>query len=171
MDDDAPDWLSAADEPEPETQAAPAAAAAKTEAAADAPAGEEAPAGGGAEEPAAEEAPDEYLDPDKLLLFKHWIRPKYLQYKYLYDYRRNYYDDVMEVIESRRKGYKRDIPRPQTWAERVLRTYNNPVYKLQTFDRFLEDVKLVTRSEVSGRIYTKQSIENFNRRYTTKINY
>lgn len=32
------------------------------------------------------------------------FRPKYLQYKYIYDYRKSYYDDVLEAIESRRRG-------------------------------------------------------------------
>lgn len=76
MDDDNADWLSgAADEP---AQAAPTLLGGKKKAAAAAAA---APAPGAAP-PAAEEAPvddrpvaeDEYLDPDKLILFKHWIR-------------------------------------------------------------------------------------------------
>ncbi|XP_030765813.1 flightin isoform X2 [Sitophilus oryzae] len=170
-DDDNADWFSAADEPEaaPEPAAAPAGAAGGAE---EAPAaGGEAPAEGGApEEAAAAEAEADYLDPDKLLLFKHWIRPKYLQYKYIYDYRRSYYDNVIEVIESRRKGYRRNIPRPQTWAERVLRTYSDPFYKLESFDRYLEDVKLVTRSEVSGRLYNYFANETFNKRYN-KLSY
>ncbi|KAH1008584.1 hypothetical protein HUJ05_009128 [Dendroctonus ponderosae] len=99
------------------------------------------------------------------------ILPKYLQYKCIYDYRRSYYDDVLEAIESRRKGYRRRIPRPQTWAERVLRTSSDPLHRLESFDAFLEDVKLVTRSEISGRIYSSQVASNFNRRYTEKINF
>lgn len=71
MDDDA-DWLSAADEPEPEPTPA-AAPAAKGAAPAPAAAGE-APAAAEAPAEAEAEAADEYLDPDKLLLFKHWIR-------------------------------------------------------------------------------------------------
>ncbi|XP_050301293.1 flightin isoform X1 [Anthonomus grandis grandis] len=178
--DDEPDWFGGAEE-EPAPAPAPLKgkkkksdkkddAGKKEEEAPPAATPEAAPAEGAPAEEAAEAA-DEYLDPDKLLLFKHWIRPKYLQYKCLYDYRRSYYDDVMEVINSRRKGFKRDIPRPQTWAERVLRTGSDPIYKLESFDQFLEDIKLVTRTEVSGRIYKSQSMSNFNRRYTTKIDF
>ncbi|XP_066249890.1 flightin isoform X1 [Euwallacea similis] len=169
MDDDGADWLSAADEPEPEpVAAAPAAADA-------APAAEAAPEGAApAEDPASKgvepvEAADEYLDPDKLLLFKHWIRPKYLQYNCIYDYRKSYYEDVLAAVESRRKGYRRNIPRAQTWAERVLRSHSSPSYKVQAFDQFLEDLKLVTRTEVSRRLYASQSLANFNRRYTSRL--
>ncbi|ERL87357.1 hypothetical protein D910_04752 [Dendroctonus ponderosae] len=263
---------------------------------------EESPAQDEAAAPAAEAAgEDEYLDPDKLLLFKHWIslaknftiwtfclppeavkaqffwtdsRPRFLPYKYLTDYRRNYYDDVIDYLDKRCRGifrdipvaqtwgervlrtytknsnqaeifrqklqdrklieetrfsgkfqlhhsksyintryssrstcstsastttegattttcwkpsraagkgcksqffrpsgYRRRIPRPQTWAERVLRTSSDPLHRLESFDAFLEDVKLVTRSEISGRIYSSQVASNFNRRYTEKINF
>ncbi|KAL1517375.1 hypothetical protein ABEB36_001145 [Hypothenemus hampei] len=170
MDDDNSDWFSAADEPEAEPAAATATAAASdsVQEADDAPAsGDAPPQETGAAEPT--EAADEYLDPDKLLLFKHWIRPKYLQYKCIYDYRKSYYDDVLEAIEYRRKGYRRNIPRPQTWAERVLRSQSHPVYRSQSFDRFLEDIKLVTRTAISRKIYASQSLSNFNSRYTTRL--
>jgi len=51
-------------------------------------------------------------------------RPKFLQYKYMYNYRTNYYDDVIDYIDKKQTGVTREIPRPQTWAERVLRTRN-----------------------------------------------
>lgn len=49
-------------------------------------------------------------------------RPKFSQYRYLEDYRYNYYDDVLDFLDKRSKGISRDIPRPQYWAERVIRT-------------------------------------------------
>lgn len=52
------------------------------------------------------------------------FRPKFLQYKYMYNYRTNYYDDVIDYIDKKQTGVAREIPRPQTWAERVLRTRN-----------------------------------------------
>lgn len=77
MDDDNADWFSSADDPAPEPAAAETAAA---PAAAGAAEGGDAPAAGG-DAPGEESAPqaaeaegDDYLDPDKLLLFKHWIR-------------------------------------------------------------------------------------------------
>ncbi|XP_076272645.1 flightin isoform X2 [Rhynchophorus ferrugineus] len=166
MDDDNADWLSAATEPDPEPTPPPKPAGGAKAAAG----GQKAAAPAGGKAPKKDDRPEaepesDYLDPDKLLLFKHWIRPRYLQYKYIYDYRRSYYDNVLEAIESRRKGYRTNIPRPQTWAERVLRTHSDPFHKLESFDRYLEDVKLVTRSEVSGRIYSQYNCESFNKRY------
>lgn len=49
-------------------------------------------------------------------------RPRFLQYNYMYDYRLNYYDDVIDYLDKKDRGIKSDIPKPQTWAERVLRT-------------------------------------------------
>jgi hypothetical protein len=40
----------------------------------------------------------------------------------MYDYRHNYYNDVIDYLDKRQTGIKTEIPRPQTWAERVLRT-------------------------------------------------
>ncbi|XP_055627094.1 flightin isoform X2 [Toxorhynchites rutilus septentrionalis] len=58
----------------------------------------------------------------KMQLYSHWVRPRFLQYNYMYHYRHNYYDDVIDYLDSRARGMPRDIPRPQYWAERVLRT-------------------------------------------------
>lgn len=51
-------------------------------------------------------------------------RPRFLQYNYMYDYRRNYYNDVIDYLDMRNRGLKPEVPRAQTWAERVLRTHN-----------------------------------------------
>lgn len=51
-------------------------------------------------------------------------RPRFLQYNYMYDYRLNYYDDVIDYIDKKDRGIKADLPKPQTWAERVLRQLN-----------------------------------------------
>ncbi|CAG9861945.1 unnamed protein product [Phyllotreta striolata] len=137
------------------------------EAAEEAEQGEEAPEEGeGAAEAPLPEADEEYLDPDKLILFKHWVRPKFLPYKCIYDYRKNYYDDVMEVLESRRRGVRRTIPPAQTWAERLCRQRNDPLWKLQTFDKFLDDVRLVTRTQISGDLYSYYAKDQFNKRYS-----
>lgn len=40
----------------------------------------------------------------------------------MYDYRYNYYDDVLEYLDKRNKGEQCELPRPQYWAERVIRT-------------------------------------------------
>ncbi|XP_036325962.1 flightin [Rhagoletis pomonella] len=120
---------------EPAAAAAPAAAASPAPAAAG---GTPAPAEGGAESapvegeagPAAAEeeaAPpppppedDGYRKP--VQLYRHWVRPQFLQYKYMYNYRTNYYDDVIDYLDKKQVGVPREIPRAQTWAERVLRS-------------------------------------------------
>lgn len=74
MSDDGGDWFADDAEETPQETAAPAAAADTSAPAADGDApGEEAAPG---EEPGqeAKEEEDQYLDPDKLLIFKHWIR-------------------------------------------------------------------------------------------------
>lgn len=48
-------------------------------------------------------------------------RPRFLQYNYMYDYRLNYYDDVIDYLDKKDRGIKAETPRPQIWAERVLR--------------------------------------------------
>ncbi|KAB0796681.1 hypothetical protein PPYR_10742 [Photinus pyralis] len=162
MDDEGADWLSEAvseDVPEP----APAAAAA--------PAPTEAAAGKAADDTpeVAEELPPEaegeYLDPDKLLLFKHWIRPKFLQYNYLYNYRRNYYDDVIDYLDKRQRGLSRDVPRAQTWAERALRTYTDKHNREDYYKRSASDIKLVTNSKLSGTFHRYHSKQYVYRRY------
>lgn len=101
-----------------------------TPAAAAAPAagGEKAAEGGeAAAAPAEEQAPpppppedDGYRKP--VQLYRHWVRPRFLQYKYMYNYRTNYYNDVIDYLDKKQVGVQREIPRAQTWAERVLRS-------------------------------------------------
>lgn len=61
--------------------------------------------------------------PSKKREYTHWARNKHLQYKYLTDYSHVYYDDYVDYMDKRLRGIKRDVPRPQEWAERVLRLY------------------------------------------------
>ncbi|XP_019766291.1 flightin [Dendroctonus ponderosae] len=170
MDDDNSDWFSAADDAAPEPAAAAAAApaagaAAAPEATAE---GEAAAAQDEAAAPAAEAAgEDEYLDPDKLLLFKHWIRPRFLPYKYLTDYRRNYYDDVIDYLDKRCRGIFRDIPVAQTWGERVLRTYTKNSNQAEIFRQKLQDRKLIEETRFSGKFQLHHSKSYINTRYSS----
>ncbi|XP_014285854.1 uncharacterized protein fln isoform X1 [Halyomorpha halys] len=116
FDDDNSDWLSeAAAEPEPEQKpvevAPPPAAAAAA-----------------AKKPVRPIAPETEVTHPKKQLNKHWARPRFLQYDYLYHYMHNYYDDYIEYLDNRMKGYEVERPRPQTWAERALRTYTRNTY-------------------------------------------
>ncbi|KAJ8686167.1 hypothetical protein QAD02_021961 [Eretmocerus hayati] len=54
----------------------------------------------------------------------HWVRPLFLNYRYIYDYRQNYYNDVIDFMNKRNKGLYRETPRAQEWAERAMRTYD-----------------------------------------------
>ncbi|KAJ2954441.1 hypothetical protein O0L34_g2711 [Tuta absoluta] len=92
--------------PEPEPEAAPEAAA------------EAAPE-------AAEPPPPEVVQgtEPKKLIFQHWVRPKFLQYNYLYRYQKNYYDDVIDYLDRRNSGMPAEKPRAQEWSERALRSY------------------------------------------------
>ncbi|XP_076247880.1 flightin [Calliopsis andreniformis] len=54
----------------------------------------------------------------------HWVRPLFLNYDYLYEYRKNYYDDVIDYLNQRQRGIFREPPRAQEWAERAMRTYD-----------------------------------------------
>lgn len=64
-----------------------------------------------------------FLKSEFEILYHFRFRPKFLQYRYMYDYRTNYYNDVIEYLDKRAKGVSCEIPRAQTWAERVLRTH------------------------------------------------
>lgn len=68
----------------------------------------------------------------KLTLNKHWVRPQFLQYRYMYNYRYNYYDDVIDYLDRRARGAPGEIPRPQYWAERVLRTERKEPKDIET---------------------------------------
>nr|AGI96994.1 flightin [Sogatella furcifera] len=70
----------------------------------------------------------------KKYICRHWVRPKYLQYKYMEQYRRNYYDEYIEFLDKRNKGMESEPPKPQTWAERALRTYR------KTLDRYWQNI-------------------------------
>jgi hypothetical protein len=113
------------------------------------------------EAPVTEELPEEALlpeqasklrDPNRRILFKHWSRPMSLQYNYIYDYRHNYYNDVIDYLDRKTKGLNRDIPRAQTWAERVLRTYTKDT-KSAAFQSRHRDIELLNSIRASNSFY------------------
>lgn len=129
-----------------------------------------------ADEVAPEEAPEvppeeslplevsQTRDPNRTILFRHWNRPTYLQYKYLYDYRHNYYDDVIDYLDRKTKGLNRDIPRAQTWAERVLRTYTKDT-KSAAFQGRNKDIELLKSIRASNSYYCFHSRNYLIRKY------
>lgn len=132
-----------------------------------------------ADEPAAEETPlteavpEEALpepqvsksrDPNRTILYRHWKRPTCLQYNYLYDYRHNYYDDVIDYLDRKTKGLNRDIPRAQTWAERVLRTYTKDT-KSAAFQSRHRDMELLNSIRASNSFYRLHNKDYLIKRY------
>lgn len=94
-------------------------------------------------------------------------RPKFLPYKYLHMYRQNYYDDVMDYLDKRSHGIPRDIPRAQTWAERVLRTYSNKLtqYRMVT-KRIRSDLDMVESTKMSGNFFYYHVKNLFDRQFS-----
>uniref|UniRef100_A0A182WJP7 Flightin n=1 Tax=Anopheles minimus TaxID=112268 RepID=A0A182WJP7_9DIPT len=107
----------------------------------------------------------------KMPLYKHWVRPQFLQYNYMYDYRVNYYDDVIDYLDRRSRGVASEIPRPQTWAERVLRTQKNvprdinDVYSYTSISHKKDDKKLMYTLSNQIKSYNCHSKAYTNRKY------
>ncbi|GLH05224.1 Flightin [Gryllus bimaculatus] len=102
-------------------------------------------------------------DPNRPLTFRYWSRPTHLQYKYLYDYRHNYYNDVIDYLDRRSRGLTREIPRPQTWAERALRTYMSSSSEASA--RRQKDIELLSSIRSSNYSYQYHSRDYLIRRY------
>ncbi|KAH8267773.1 hypothetical protein KR026_005700 [Drosophila bipectinata] len=127
--------------------------------------------------PVEEEAPlppppppedDGYRKP--VQLYRHWVRPKFLQYKYMYNYRTNYYDDVIDYIDKKQTGVSREIPRPQTWAERVLRTRNISGSGIDSYAPSAKrDKQLIQTLAASIRTYNYHTKAYINQRYASVL--
>ncbi|KAH8373312.1 hypothetical protein KR009_000399 [Drosophila setifemur] len=103
-------------------------------------------------------------------LYRHWVRPKFLQYKYMYNYRTNYYDDVIDYIDKKQTGVSRDIPRPQTWAERVLRTRNTSSGGIDSYAPSAKrDKQLIQTLAASIRTYNYHTKAYINQRYASVL--
>ncbi|KAM7356638.1 flightin [Cochliomyia hominivorax] len=99
-------------------------------------------------------------------LYKHWVRPKFLQYKYMYNYRTNYYDDVIDYLDKKQVGVLRDIPRAQTWAERVLRTSYSSGRGLDSYESSIKrDKHLVQTLAASIRQHNYHTKAYINQKY------
>ncbi|XP_067002641.1 flightin [Anabrus simplex] len=113
--------------------------------------------------PPTQAAASKTRDPNRPLTFRYWSRPTYLQYKMLYDYRHNYYDDVIDYLDRRSRGYSRDIPRPQEWAERALRTRLSSSSESQ--NRMKKDIELLSNIRTSAYSYQYHKWDYLVRRY------
>uniref|UniRef100_A0A8D8X2X0 Flightin n=1 Tax=Cacopsylla melanoneura TaxID=428564 RepID=A0A8D8X2X0_9HEMI len=97
--------------------------------------------------------------------FHYWARPTTLQYRYNYDYAHNYYDDCIKYLDNKSRGERKDIPRPQTWAERALRTYTKGHVETAAYESLKEDKELLTKVTHSAKFYAQHSKEFYNRKY------
>ncbi|KAI8430738.1 hypothetical protein MSG28_000918 [Choristoneura fumiferana] len=131
---------------------------------------EEAPAPEPEPAPEAEPEPPQAVvkgtEPKKLI-FKHWVRPKFLQYNYLYDYRRNYYDDVINYLDRRNKGIATETPRAQTWGERALRTYLERSGSASSARAARSDKALLRAVSTGARFHRYHSKSLISRKYST----
>ncbi|TMW46967.1 hypothetical protein DOY81_007954 [Sarcophaga bullata] len=99
-------------------------------------------------------------------LYRHWVRPKFLQYKYMYNYRTNYYDDVIDYLDKKQVGVLRDIPRAQTWAERVLRTSYSSGRGLDSYESSIKrDKHLIQTLAASIRPHNYHTKAYINQKY------
>ncbi|KAL1455948.1 hypothetical protein WDU94_000713 [Cyamophila willieti] len=96
--------------------------------------------------------------------FHYWARPTFLQYRYNYDYAHNYYDDCIKYLDNKSRGVK-ELPRPQTWAERALRTYTKGHPDTAAYEKLKEDQELLTKVKHSAKFYAQHSKEFYNRKY------
>ncbi|KAL0279889.1 UNVERIFIED_CONTAM: hypothetical protein PYX00_001357 [Menopon gallinae] len=99
--------------------------------------------------------------------FRHWVRPRTSQYSYLYDYRKNYYDDVIDYLDRRKSGMYRDVPRPQTWAERALRTYTQKLGTTENAIKARNDTDLIHKVQQSRVLHTVHTKLSHARHFTT----
>ncbi|EDV97382.1 flightin [Drosophila grimshawi] len=103
-------------------------------------------------------------------LYRHWVRPKFLQYKYMYNYRTNYYDDVIDYLDKKQVGVSREIPRPQTWAERVLRTRDINGNGIDNYAQSTKrDKHLIQTLAASIRTYNYHTKAYINQKYAGVI--
>lgn len=93
----------------------------------------------------------------------HWVRPLFLNYAYLYDYRKNYYEDVIDYLNQRQKGLFREPPRAQEWGERMLRTYDEK--NLDKSFKRSADMKYITNMRLTPRHYSYHTRAYYSLKY------
>ena len=88
----------------------------------------------------------------------------------MYKYRTNYYDDIIEYLDKRDRGYEMEFPKPQTWPERVLRTFVKRETSVEAMRQMLQDVKVRKEySKRSGFFHTSHAKDYYCRKYKIVI--
>ncbi|CAG4942122.1 unnamed protein product [Colias eurytheme] len=158
-------WDDVVEEEKPkEAQAADAAAPAAD----GAPAAEGAAPAEGQTEVADTPAPQKPEDADKpkRLVCKHWVRPKFSTYNYLYEFQKNYYDDLINYIDRRNRGLPVERPKPQTWGERALRSYYSQGYNYDIARSTKEDRYLLHHISVGAKFHRAHTKSLISRKYS-----
>ncbi|XP_053975379.1 flightin [Hylaeus volcanicus] len=93
----------------------------------------------------------------------HWVRPLFLNYAYLYEYRKNYYDDVIDYLNQRQRGIFREPPRAQEWAERAMRTYDEK--NLDKSHKRSADMKTIINMRHEPRYYSYHTRAYYSLKY------
>ncbi|ODN04188.1 Flightin [Orchesella cincta] len=88
----------------------------------------------------------------KITQFVHWARPKSSLYEYNYDYGSYYYRPMIDYLDSRSRGVRSDIPVPQYWEERALRSYMDRNRRTQSV-RISRDAQLLQNIRSSQSHY------------------
>ncbi|KAH0951698.1 hypothetical protein HN011_012510 [Eciton burchellii] len=93
----------------------------------------------------------------------HWVRPLFLNYTYLYDYRKNYYNDVIDYLNHRQRGIYREPPRAQEWAERTMRTYDEK--NMNRSCKRSADMKYICNMRHTSRYYSYHTRAYYSLKY------
>lgn len=93
----------------------------------------------------------------------HWVRPLFLNYDYLYQYRQNYYNDVIDYLNHRQKGLFREPPRAQEWAERAMRTYDT--MNTDKSHKRSSDMGIITNMRHTSRHYSYHTRAYYSLKY------
>ncbi|CAG0920353.1 unnamed protein product [Notodromas monacha] len=100
----------------------------------------------------------------------HWKRPKSHLYEYNFDYGSNYYKSMINYIDERNKyGSNPEVPKPQSWEERALKSYLERAKREKELKGNTYDAQLMTSIRRSSSMYF-QHTKNYARRLTTRIN-
>lgn len=85
----------------------------------------------------------------------------------MYEYRHNYYDDVIDFLDRRQKGLTREPPRAQTWAERAMRTAAHRPSASPVSTAARQDQHLLSHVSTAARFHRYHSKSLISRKYSS----
>ncbi|XP_034951427.1 flightin [Chelonus insularis] len=93
----------------------------------------------------------------------HWVRPLFLNYRRLYDYRQFYYNDVIDWLNQRNRGIYRDMPNMEEWSERMFRMYD--VKNINRSYKQSADMRWITGYRTEPRHYSYHTRAYYSLKY------